>query len=221
MSAPVVEPLESRLLLSRWTYVVGRDFTGSDGHEAIELLGVRRRVYVECDFDDAKTLARLNGCYLVGFDHCRFRNPLGPADPDGQGLQFINCTDCWATHCQFWASPVSSDLFTAYFDAGHTGVVTCSYSEFVGAGVAGFSNALCLDGPGDGRLVADHCDVYGARAGVTVATGQAVIVAVRFVGCPVDVYVARLYRRPASVLTDRPAAVLVGPGGSVGQVLAS
>src|SRR6201999_2776564 len=111
---------------------------------------------------------------------------------------------------QFAASVATCDLVTAFYDVGQHGTCTVSYSEFVGHGANDFGNTLCLDGPGDGRLNVDHCDIWYARAGMTCASGVLTATNIRYVGCPVLVYVAGLYHGSARVVTDDPLAVLLG-----------
>jgi hypothetical protein len=147
--------------------------TGTPSKEALLVAGVDSPIVRGCYITGGKTLLRFVDCTNVLVEFCHLEFPEGPADPDGQLIQFIRSSGTirWNTGT---AGSKAEDLFSIYSDK----VLPANYAVSIygnaldGRGDSDSSTSICLDGP-----YPPPTDVYAntitrARCGVTVAGGK-------------------------------------------------
>ena len=164
-------------------------------------------------------LLRVNGAQVQGLE---LYHPTGPADPDGQCLQF---DDCWGElqvdDCTFYANtiedpavpnPRAEDLLSVFNRKRRSGRVLVNNCTFYGKGLSlAFAaksrsrvrrkvqshTSICLDGPWCLPTTVQHCRIFWARVGLMIAGGSRHNAKLNaFIRCKHKVWAQSCYERP-------------------------
>ena len=166
--------------------------------EALEIVGVDNLIISNSNFIGGKCCLRLNGCNNFTIDNVLCSGMMGPANPDGQGIQLINS---WGkmNNISIVASKQAEDLISVYADRTVAGNVDINNVHLYGRGDSDSSTSICLDGPHCPTTTIKNISITRARCGITIGGGVGHVIYCderSFKWCQSMIYVNQFYDGP-------------------------
>lgn len=184
--------------MSRHLLYEDETIEGFPGKEGKEILS-RSVIFRRCNFVGGSTNLRVNGSTLNA-ENCEFEGVAGPADPDGQCVQFLRSVG-QLVGCVFNASADSEDLVSVYADKPVAGTVLIQNCLWRGRGRSNSGTSLCIDEqfPPPTHVLGGTIDADPRtphvlpRCGITIAGGGGHVIENVVINAETTIYVANLY----------------------------
>jgi hypothetical protein len=214
---PLVETLEVRRLLSwvpavygtaalerrGWTVIQYQHFTADASREALELVGVHKYILRYDTFAGGSSSLRITDSSSIMLEHDVFFGAIGTPDPDGHDLQFIRTADAIVSRCTLYANlEHTEDILNVFSDKPIAGSVLLEHDLFIGRGPTSSGCSITLDGSSPPDLEVRDSSIRGARCGITIAAGRAILSSIKYFRCLTKFFVANLYGSVPHVVTQ-------------------